>query len=357
MALPVDALLLVSFGGPEGPEDVLPFLRNVTRGRGIPDERLARVATQYDLFGGVSPLNATNRDLVAALEAELAANGPPLRVYWGNRNWHPFLGDTVAQMRGDGVRGALAFATSAFSSYSGCRQYREGIAGALAARGAGPEIRKLRPYWDHPGFIEPMAASVRDALGRLPAALRTTARLVFTAHSIPSAMAATSDYEAQLREAARLVAERVPGGLGWDLVFQSRSGAPDQPWLEPDVLDHLGSLHAAVCDAVVLVPIGFTSDHLEVRYDLDTEARARADELGLPMARAATVGNDPAFVAMIRELVVEVVDPGSPVRRLSDLADPGWCGPTCCPPPPPRRPDGPATGAPPPAWPEAIPRA
>ena len=333
---PVDALLLVSFGGPEGMDDVLPFLRNVTAGRGIPDERLATVATQYELFGGVSPLNASNRALKAAIEAELATHGPQLPVYWGNRNWDPYLTDAVADMANDGIRRALAFTTSAFSSYSGCRQYREDLARAQEAVGPeAPVIEKLRPYFDHPGFIEPMVANVRTALGTLPAALRTTARLVFTAHSIPISMAATSDYEVQLREAARLVAEGA-GGRDWDLAFQSRSGPPSQPWLEPDIVDHLTALHADVCDAVVVVPIGFTSDHLEVRFDLDTQAKACADELGLPMARAATVGTAPAFVSMVRDLVLEVVDAG-PRRRLSELPDPGWCGATCCPPPPARR--------------------
>jgi ferrochelatase len=205
--------------------------------------------------------------------------------------------------------------------------------------GAGaPDIVKLRPYYDHPGFIEPMAANVAAALRELPAALRTSARLVFTAHSIPTAMAVTCDYEAQLREAAALVVARVAGASEWDLVFQSRSGPPSQPWLEPDVVAHLEALHQDVCDAVVVVPIGFTSDHNEVRFDLDVQARARADELGLRMARAATVGVDPAFVAMIRELVLEVVEPGRPRRRLGALPDPGWCSARCCPPPAPRPP-------------------
>lgn len=334
---PVDAILLVSFGGPEGMDDVIPFLRNVTAGRGIPDERLATVAHQYELFGGVSPINASNRALKAALEAELAVHGPALPVYWGNRNWDPYLDEAVAAMVGDGIRNALAFVTSAFSSYSGCRQYREDLARARAGAGdVAPAIAKLRPYFDHPGFVEPMAANVRAALDTLPAALRTTARLVFTAHSIPLSMASTSDYEQQLRAASGLVAERV-GGHEWDLVFQSRSGPPTQPWLEPDVVGHLTALHADVCDAVVVVPIGFTSDHLEVRFDLDTQAKAKADELGLPMSRAATVGTDPAFVSMIRELVLEVVEPGTPRRRLTHVADEAWCSATCCPPPPPRR--------------------
>lgn len=343
MAAPVDAVLIVSFGGPEGMDDVMPFLRNVTTGRGIPEKRLATVAHQYGLFDGVSPLNASNRALVAALEAELAAHGPALPVYWGNRNWDPYLRDVVATMAADGVRHALAFATSAFSSYSGCRQYREDLARAQAGVAAGaPEILKLRPYFDHPGFIEPMASNVRAALATLPAALRTTARLVFTAHSIPVAMAVTCDYEAQLQEASRLVADRVGGGHEWDLVFQSRSGLATQQWLGPDIVDHLSALHTDVCDAVVVVPIGFTSDHHEVRFDLDSRAKAHADRLGLPMARAATVGTDPAFVRMIRELVFEVIEPGRERRRLSELLDPGWCSATCCPPPPPRTEDRPA---------------
>lgn len=334
MPAPVDALLLVSFGGPEGMDDVLPFLRNVTRGRGIPDERLATVATQYERFGGVSPLNAINRALVDALEVELAEHGPHLPVYWGNRNWVPYLTDVVPAMQADGIRHALAFVTSAFSSYSGCRQYREDIArGQEVSPSGAPHIAKLRPYFDHPGFIDPMAEHVAAALATLPAALRTTARLVFTAHSIPLSVASTSDYELQLRTAAALVVERVAGTHEWDLVYQSRSGPPNQPWLEPDIVDHLGALHADVCDAVVVVPIGFTSDHLEVRFDLDTQARAHADELGLPMARAATVGTHPAFVSLVRQLVDEVVDPDAPVLRLSDLDGSEWCQPGCCPPP------------------------
>jgi ferrochelatase len=334
--LDADAILLVSFGGPEGMDDVMPFLRNVTRGRGIPDERLATVAAQYELFGGVSPLNASNRALVAALEAVLRRRG--LRS--------PSTGATGTgplPRRGGGGDGGRRGAPGTGLHHVGLQQLQRvpavpggHRAGARGGRCGAPEILKLRPYFDHPGFIEPMAANVAAALGTLPAALRTSARLVFTAHSIPTAMAATSDYEAQLRAASGLVADRVPGTSGWDLVFQSRSGPPSQPWLEPDIVAHLEALHRDVCDAVVVVPIGFTSDHNEVRFDLDVQARARADELGLPMARAATVGTDPTFVSMIRELVLEVVEPGHPRRRLSDLPDPGWCGPTCCPPPAPR---------------------
>lgn len=335
MATEVDALVLVSFGGPEGMDDVLPFLRNVTRGRGVPEARLATVAAQYELFGGVSPLNATNRTLRDALEAKLAAEGPALPVYWGNRNWAPYLTETVAAMRADGVRSALAFATSAYSSYSACRQYREDIAAAQLAVGEGaPVIRKLRPYFDHPGFLEPLAGNVRTAVASLPPSLRDGARLVFTAHSIPVSMAATCDYEVQLRAGSQVVAEQVRGpGAEWDLVFQSRSGPPTQRWLEPDIGDHLVALAAGGCPAVVVVPIGFTSDHMEVRYDLDTLAKARADEVGLPMVRAAAVGTDPAFVAMVRELVLEVVE-DRPARRLTDVVDQGWCSATCCPAPP-----------------------
>jgi protoheme ferro-lyase len=219
-----DAVLVVSFGGPEGPDDVLPFLENVTRGRGVPRERLERVAAQYDRFGGVSPINAQNRALIAALEEELVAHGSRLPVYFGNRNWHPLLEDTVARMMRDGVRAALAFVTSAYSSYSGCRQYREDIAKARADVGASaPLIEKLRPYWNHPGFIEPMAANLRDARASLPPTERAGARVVFTAHSLPQSMAATCDYDAQLEDAARLIAERA-GVSSWDRVYQSRSG-------------------------------------------------------------------------------------------------------------------------------------
>jgi len=305
---PYDALLVVSFGGPEGPDEVMPFLENVLRGKNVPRSRMLEVAEHYQHFGGVSPINEQCRKLIAALEAELAEHGPALPVYWGNRNWHPLLVDTLARMRDDGVRRALAFMTSAFSSYSGCRQYREDIARARDEIGAGaPEVDKLRVFFNHPGYIEPMRERVRAALERIPADRRGAARIAFTAHSIPAAMAGGCAYEAQLRESCRLTAEAFPAQT-WELVFQSRSGPPTQPWLEPDVCDYLRTLDAGeqVAD-VVVAPIGFISDHLEVLYDLDTEAAALCRELGINMVRAATVGAHSRFIRMIRELIAERV--------------------------------------------------
>ncbi|HZU21127.1 MAG TPA: ferrochelatase [Gaiellaceae bacterium] len=324
---PFDALLVVSFGGPEGPEDVLPFLENVTRGRGVPRERLLEVAHHYELFGGVSPINEQNRALVAALEQELHAHDIELPVYFGNRNWHPFIADALREMRDAGVRNALAFLTSAYSSYSGCRQYRENLYEAQQAVGEdAPAVSRLRMLYNHPGFVEANAIRVREALRAVP----ERSAVAFTAHSIPVAMAKSCAYEAQLRETARLVAEAA-GVVDWDVVYQSRSGPPHVPWLEPDVCDHLEALHAAGAPGVVLAPIGFLSDHMEVLYDLDVEARAVADRLGLPAARAGTAGTHPAFVAAIREAVEERLDARSPRRALGRFG-PGHdtCAPDCC---------------------------
>ncbi|HEX6969086.1 MAG TPA: ferrochelatase [Micromonosporaceae bacterium] len=337
-----DALLLVSFGGPEGPQDVLPFLANVTRGRGVPPERLAEVAEHYRQFGGVSPINQQCRDLLAAIRADFAANGLDLPVYWGNRNWHPMLADTVAQMRNDGVRRALAFVTSAYGGYSSCRQYLEDIAEARAAVGPdAPVIDKLRQYWDHPGFVEPHIDAVREAIATLGPVDPRTTRLVFTAHSVPVSMAATAGpeggrYEAQLQEVARLVAAAAAPALPYDLVWQSRSGPPQVPWLEPDVNDHLAALAQGGVRSVVVSPIGFVSDHLEVVWDLDTEAAGTAKRLGLAFARAATPGTDPRFVAMVRELVLERLH-DTPRHRLGTLPTWDTCRPGCCPPPSRRR--------------------
>ncbi|MGY6501728.1 MAG: ferrochelatase [Acidimicrobiales bacterium] len=335
----VDALVVVSFGGPEGPEDVMPFLENVTRGRDVPRERLAEVAEQYMLTGGVSPINEQNRRLVDAVRRDLEAHGIDLPVYWGNRNWGPYLSDTVAQMADDGVRRALAFVTSAYSSYSGCRQYREDIESARADVGDGaPEILKLRQFWNHPGFVGPFRSGLVTALAELDPDRRQRAHLVFTAHSLPVSMAATSDYEAQLRDAMDLVAGEVAPDLPRELVWQSRSGPPQVPWLEPDVNDHLRSLHDRGVDTVVVVPIGFVSDHQEVRFDLDTQAAETAAELGMALTRVSTPGTDPAFVAMVRELVSERLDPTRPRRTLGDLAvRPDVCPADCCPAPAPRR--------------------
>jgi ferrochelatase len=328
-----DAFVLLSFGGPEKPDDVMPFLRNVVRGRGVPDERLAAVAEHYMHFGGVSPINQQCRDLIEAVTPGLG-----LPVYWGNRNWHPMIEDTVARMRDDGVTHALGFATSAYGGYSSCRQYWEDIARARAKVGPGaPVIAKLRQFHDHPGFVEPHADAVRAALATLDPARRASTRLVFTAHSIPAAMARTAGpdggrYEAQLRETAGLVHAAGAPELSWDLVWQSRSGPPQVPWLEPDVNDHLAALAEAGVTDVVVSPIGFVSDHLEVIWDLDNEAAATAEKLGLGYARAATPGTDPRFVAMIHELVGERTA-GRPPRRLGTL--PIWddCPAGCCPPP------------------------
>jgi ferrochelatase len=309
-----DAFLLVSFGGPEGPGDVMPFLTNVTRGRNVPPERLAHVAEHYYAFGGVSPINQQCRDLLAAVRADFAASGLALPLYWGNRNWTPYLADTVRAMAQDGVRRAVAFVTSAYSSYSSCRQYLDDIEQARAAVGPGaPRIDKIRRFFNHPGFIESFAGHVDAALATLPAEVRDEAHLVFTAHSIPLAMAEASGpagdrgrYVAELTEAARLIAERTGvRAHRWSFAYQSRSGPPSQPWLEPDVRDHLGELAKSGTQAVVVVPVGFVSDHMEVRYDLDVEAAQTADALGLAFARAATPGTSPRFASMVTELVTE----------------------------------------------------
>jgi protoporphyrin/coproporphyrin ferrochelatase len=331
-----DAFVLVSFGGPEGPDDVMPFLRNVTRGRGIPDARLAEVAEHYHHFGGVSPINAQCRELLDAVRTEFSSNGIDLPVYWGNRNWDPYLDATLRRMRDDGITRALAFVTSPYGSYSSCRQYLDDVERAREQAGGGaPVIDKLRHYHDHPGHIAPHADAVRAALATLPPGRRTTTRLVFTAHSIPTAMAATAGptggrYEAQLREVAALVAADAGPGLPWDLVWQSRSGPPQVPWLEPDVSDHLTALAAAGTTSVVVSPIGFISDHIEVLWDLDNEAAETARKLGLDFARAGTPGTDPRFVAMIRELIQERLS-GAPRRALGTVPTWDYCQPDCCP--------------------------
>ena len=326
-----DALLLLSFGGPEGMNDVLPFLENVTRGRHVPPERLEEVAEHYEHFGGVSPINGQNRALIAALEPELAAHGIDLPIYFGNRNWRPMLPDTITSMRADGVRNVLVFVTSAYSSYSGCRQYREDVMRALDELGESDmRFDKIRVFYNHPGFVEPMAARVGDALNVLPADRRDRAEVVFTAHSIPVSMARGCAYERQLREAGRLVAE-LAGAKSHRLAWQSRSGPPQVPWLEPDILDELDSLHASGVSDVVVVPVGFISDHLEVLYDLDVEAQERAQSLGMTMIRVPSVGTDPAFVKMIRELIEERLE-ANPQRRFLGALGPNHdvCPVNCC---------------------------
>ena len=329
-----DAILVVSFGGPESREDVIPFLENVLRGRNVPRERMLAVAEHYYHFEGKSPINQQTRDLIQALEDELAQHGPKLPVYWGNRNWHPMLPDTVRRMKQDGIRRALAFVTSAYSSYSGCRQYREDIAGAQSEVGAGaPQIDKIRPFFNHPGFIEATEARLRDALGAIPDTARQNVHLVYIAHSIPLSMAHTSDYVQQLEEVRKLVSARL--GIRNDaLVYQSRSGAPGQPWLEPDILDYLREVKSKnLASAVALAPTSFISDHMEVLYDLDIEARQLCDSLSLPMARAKTVGVHPKFIAMIRELILERTE-GAERRALGSLGPrQDTCAEDCCPAP------------------------
>jgi len=326
-----DAILIVSFGGPEGMDEVMPFLGNVLRGRNVPSARMQEVAHHYELFGGVSPINGQNRKLIAALEHELEANGPRLPVYWGNRNWHPMLADTLGKMADDRIANALAFVTSAYSSYSGCRQYREDIERARASVGErAPRVEKLRAFYNHPGFIEPNIENVRAALEQIPGERRHLTHLAFTAHSIPLSMATNCDYQAQLLETCRLMAEGI-GHERWQLVFQSRSGPPSQPWLEPDICDHLRELKSGGAIDVIVAPIGFISDHMEVLYDLDTEARALCEEIGLNMVRARTVGAHPSFIRMIRELILERLT-DEPVRRFLGTRGPGHdlCPADCC---------------------------
>ena len=326
-----DALLIVSFGGPEGPEDVIPFLENVLRGKNVSRQRMLQVAEHYYHFGGKSPINDQNRALIAALEREFEAHGLSLPIYWGNRNWHPMLADTLRQMRADGVRRALAFVTSAFGSYSGCRQYREDIERARIEIGPGaPDIHKLRTFHNHPGFIAAAADRVWAALERIPPARRDSAPLAFTAHSIPLAMAEASPYVVQLRESCQLVC-RMLGRPAGALAYQSRSGPPSQPWLEPDICNYIRQLHSSggLTDIVVM-PIGFLSDHMEVIYDLDTETAAVCRELGVNLVRAPTVGLHPAFVSMIRELILERIS--GQQRRALGTSGPGRdsCEPECC---------------------------
>lgn len=344
-ASPYDALLLVSFGGPEGPDDVMPFLENVTRGRDISRERLEEVGQHYRLFGGRSPINDQNRELLVALRADLAAAGLDLPVYWGNRNWDPYLRETLARMTADGVTRAACFMTSAYSSYSSCRQYREDLAAAVDGLEGAPRLDKLRHYFNHPGFVEPVVDATLAALADLPEEVRDRANLAFVTHSIPLTMNDTSGpdggaYVTQHRSVVAEIVARISQETGrfhpHELVYCSRSGAPHTPWLEPDVNEHLQTLREVGASAVVLVPVGFVSDHMEVIFDLDTEAMATADRLGLPARRAGTAGSDPRFVAAVRDLVLEraTVERGAEVVRAAvGSVGPLWdrCPTGCCP--------------------------
>ncbi len=337
---PIDAFLLVSFGGPEGPDEVMPFLERVTAGRGIPRERLELVARHYLERGGVSPINEQCRTLLGQIESAFARDGIDLRLYWGNRNSAPFLDDTVAEMRADGIRRAVAFVTSAYSSYSGCRQYRENIAAAQSLAGDdAPTVEKLRVFFNHPGFIDPMVDGLAAALQPLDA---SSTHVFFTAHSIPLASAATCDYEQQIRSAAELVADRVPNMASWSLVWQSRSGPPTMPWLEPDIGDAIAALGGSAITDVVVVPIGFVSDHMEVLQDLDTVAAEVARGAGLGFHRVPTSGTDPRFVDMVVELVHEQIAGSEPVALGKLGLVPSQCSATCC--PAPSRPGGPDHG-------------
>ncbi|MBX7454468.1 ferrochelatase [Mycolicibacterium sp. 3033] len=340
MSTSFDALLLLSFGGPEGPEQVMPFLENVTRGRGIPPERLASVAEHYLHFGGVSPINGINRDLITAIEAELARRGTDIPVYFGNRNWHPFIEDTVAHMRDNGIRRAAVFSTSAWGGYSGCTQYQEDIARARAAAGPeAPALTKLRQYFDHPLLVEMFADAIRDAAATLPEELRAQARLVFTAHSIPLRAANRCGpdlYERQVGYASRLIAAAA-GYADFDQVWQSRSGPPQVPWLEPDVGDHLDSLAQAGAKAVIVCPVGFVADHIEVVWDLDSELAEQAEAAGIALVRATTPNSSPRFARLAVDLMEELiqglpaarVDGPEPVPGFGCTVNGGLCTPNC----------------------------
>ena len=329
--LEYDSILVVSFGGPENRADVMPFLENVVRGKNVPPERLKEVAAHYNHFEGKSPINDQNRALIAALEEELRKSDIDLPIYWGNRNWDPFILEALRQMRADGKKRALAFVTSAYSSYSGCRQYRESIEEARKELGEGaPVVDKLRVFYNHPGFIEANVECLLAALETLPKERRECARVAFSAHSIPISMAENCDYADQIEETARLVAEGARHDR-WQLVYQSRSGPPHVPWLGPDILEHLDALAQINTNDVVVAPIGFVSDHMEVVWDLDHEARDHASELGITLTRAPTVGTHPAFVAMIRELIEERLGKVS-VRQALGKRGPSHdvCPPDCC---------------------------
>lgn len=347
MSVNYDALLFVSFGGPEGPDDVIPFLENVLRGKNVPRERLLEVAEHYNHFGGVSPINDQCRELITALEAELSDNGIDLPIKWGNRNWAPMLPDTIAELKAAGAKRILAFVTSGFSCYSGCRQYREDIYRAQDVVEANDiEVHKIRVFFNHPDFVAVNAENVKAAIDEIADGAPDSVHVAFTAHSIPSSMATTSDYEKQLSESCRLVAEQlgIPEA-NWKLVYQSRSGRPQDPWLEPDICDYIESLKADGVNKVVVSPIGFLSDHMEVMYDLDDEAKAKCDELGMQMARAGTPGTHPRFVSMIRKLIQERMDQVIPECIGKFAANHDVCPQDCCPAPqrPPARPAAAAT--------------
>ena len=326
-----DAIMLVSFGGPEGMDDVIPYLENVLRGKNVPQERMMEVAEHYRHFDGISPINAQNKALLAALKPELQGRGIDLPVYWGNRNWDPYIPDVLKQMQEDGVKNYIALVTSSYSSYSGCRQYRENLAEAQAALGDGaPRYAKIRVWFNHPKWIEVNKVRYEEALSAFPAEAQDDVFVAFTAHSIPGTMADSSAYEKQLMESCRLVAESA-GIQNWKLVYQSRSGPPHQPWLEPDVCDYMETLAAEGVKNVIVQPIGFISDHLEVMFDLDEEAAEKADELEMKMVRAGTAGTHPLFIEMLGELIQERLEGWENKESMGILpASHDLCPKGCC---------------------------
>ena len=326
-----DALILVSFGGPEGPDDVMPFLENVLKGRDVPRQRMLTVAEHYMAFGGVSPINEDNRSLVSLLESELGDHDMSLPIYFGNRNWHPMLSDTLGRMKQDGIRRALAIVTSGYGSYSSCRQYLENLEEARKGIGEGaPEVDKLRLFFNHPGFLESMVACTDRALLQVDQERRQDCRLLFTAHSIPITMSVGCRYAEQLEETARFVAAET-GISNWKMVYQSRSGSPHQPWLEPDVCDAIRESAEEGTRDIVVVPVGFISAHMEILFDLDTEARGLCEQLDIRMVRADTVGHEPRFITMLRELIEERIGEKEPLAVGDLAAPPHVCVADCCP--------------------------
>ena len=327
-----DAILVVAFGGPEGMDEVMPFLDNVLRGRNVPEERKLEVAEHYCKIGGISPLNGQIRQLIDTLRAELSSHGIDLPIYWGNRNWHPLLKDTVAQMAADGVKRGLAFVASAYSSYSSCRQYRENIEDARKSFGArAPKIDKIRLFYNHPGFINANCAQIRSAISGIPNDRINSTKIIFTAHSIPLSMACNCLYEQQLQEAGNLIAKELNWD-NWDLVYQSRSGSPSQPWLAPDICDFLRGPSIKGITDVIIAPIGFVSDHVEVLYDLDTEAREVCSELKLNMVLSKTVGTHPLFITAIGELIEGRLFDDKPRLAIGNFGpNADRCGTNCCP--------------------------
>ena len=324
-----DAILIVSFGGPEGPDDVMPFLDNVLMGLNVPKPVKVRIAKRYQRFGGISPINRETRSFIQALEIEIQNNGPQLPIYWGNRNWHPMLPDTLNRMADDGIKNAIAYVTSTFSSYSGCRKYREDLYEAIQGVDNPPHIDKLRVGYNHPGFIKAVSDRTREAL-ESTSVDKEEVVLMFTAHSLPLSMAKCTDYEAQLQEACNLVGQ-VVGINSWQLVYQSNNASYGEPWLEPDIADALEKAKSSGRSHVVIMPIGFVCDHMEVVLDLDIEAKEQANNLGLQLTRAATVGSHPAYISMVRELIIERMSKNPDRQYLGSRGANGdYCKPDCC---------------------------